>query len=478
MKRRDFVKKSAVGIAAFASTEIFDYAMPMTADALGTGGGIDILEGLYLLEQGKEKNVMPEIRPEIANNHRAVFLVETHVSALRDKQGLFSEARPQLFEIGKQVVPQIFVKGTHKGGNTLILPNFTNVPIDALRHNPAVGIITSPDFIAGFQTSLRELGNTNVIISSRGVNAQNHRQAGIYSVFDEHKINLIEANYLRFAHYDKKELNWYKIPKPMVWKRIPTTRPIGDKDCFFINMPTLKAHNIGPTLSVKNLQGAVPTGYGHFCNRWSMMEILARYSYNIDFDSDFVKNYYENVEAAFLKHRAAGFKHWDYENAYQAYEAKGGWEQFKKAKGDSKKTKEFMEGIPALLMHDEQWLQRALDSALTIKPNINIIEGIIGRDGSGFDTGKDEICNIIVIGLSMTEVDSIGSYIMGHNPNELPYTRVAKERGLGECDPKKIDLYWIRDNEVIPVRNLGEIKRYRLGVNFHTWKETGKRLFW
>jgi len=208
------------------------------------------------------------------------------------------------------------------------------------------------------------------------------------------------------------------------------------------------------------------------------MEILAKYSYNIDFDRDFVKNYYENVEAAFLKHRAAGFKHLDYENTYPAYEAKGGWEAFKKVKGDSEKTKEFMKDIKGPLMLDEQWIQRALDSASAIRPNINIIEGIIGRDGSGFDTGKDEICNILVIGLSMYEVDSIGSYIMGHDPNELPYTRVAKERGLGECDPAKIPLYWIRNGEIIPVKNLSEIKRYRLGVNMHTWAETGKRLFW
>ena len=89
-----------------------------------------------------------------------------------------------------------------------------------------------------------------------------------------------------------------------------------------------------------------------------------------------------------------------------------------------------------------------------------------------------ELCNIIVIGLSTLEVDSIGSYIMGHDPTELPYTRVGKERGLGECDPNKIDLYWIRNGEIVPVKDLSEIKRYRLGVNLHTWSETGKRLFW
>ena len=85
---------------------------------------------------------------------------------------------------------------------------------------------------------------------------------------------------------------------------------------------------------------------------------------------------------------------------------------------------------------------------------------------------------MLVIGLSKVEVDSIGSYIMGHDPAQLPYTRVARERGLGECDPSKIDLYWIRESEVVPIRDLAEIKRTPLGVNMHTWAETGKRLFW
>ena len=137
-----------------------------------------------------------------------------------------------------------------------------------------------------------------------------------------------------------------------------------------------------------------------------------------------------------------------------------------------------MSDINGPLMWDEIWCQRALDSSTAIKPGINIIEGILGRDGSGFNTGKDELCNIIIIGLSKTEVDSIGSYIMGHDPTELPYTRIAKERGLGECNPAKIDIYWIRNGEIVPVKNLTEIKWYRLGVNMHTWKETGERLFW
>ena len=419
---------------------------------------------------------MPEIRPEILNNPRTVFLIETHVDVPADEQGFFTEARPELVKIGSKVAADIFIKGNLKGGSTLIKPNFTTVPDKVL--SPVVGINTSPDFIAGFVEGLREIGNKNIVISDRGSNVVVHRKTGIYSVFDRYGINMIEANYRRFHHYRKKDLNWHKVSHPVVWKNIPTYRPIGDKDNTFINMAKLKCHNLGlTTLTIKNLQGAVPYGYGQYCNAWAALPALAQETYRINFKRDFVKDYQERVESAFLKHRAAGYKYWDYEGYYPEYEKRGGWSVFKKIKKKPEEVRKFMKGIESL-MWDEQWCQRALDSAEAIKPSLNIIEGVIGRDGSGFDTGTDELCNIVLVGLSMLEVDSVGSYMMGHDPKELLYTRIAKERGLGENDPNKIEICWIRNGEIIPVKNPGEIKRYRLGVNFHTWAETGKRLFW
>jgi uncharacterized protein (DUF362 family) len=474
MQRREFMKKAAIGGAAFAGLEAPRWAMPTYSEALNTGGGLGVEEGVYFLEQGKARNIMPEIRPEILNNPRAVFLIETFVRVSPDARGNFADARPELEYIGKSIVNQIFVKGSKKGGSTLVKPNFTSVP-DPVLH-PAVGINTSPDFVAGFIAGLREIGNTNVITSDRGTDVVNHRKNGIYEVFDRHRIRLIEANYQKFGDYGKKDLNWYKVKNPVVWKNIPTYRPIGDPDNFFINMPKLKCHNLGlTTLAIKNLQGAVPSGYGHYCDRWDSLPLLGK-TYGIDFKGDFVRDYQPRVEAAFLKHKAAGFKHWDKEGSYAKYQAKGGWEAFKKVKDDVKAKAEFMKGIDAL-MWDEQWCQRALDSASAIKPDINIIEGVIGRDGSGFDLGRDQLCNIIVVGLSMPEVDAVGSWIMGHNPAELPYTRIAKERGLGECDVNKIDLYWIREGQISKA-TVPELKRYWLGVNLHTWAETGERLFW
>ncbi len=477
MKRREFLQKAALGGGVFAGSALAGLAMPTFADEFyGSGGGIDIEEGLYLLEGGKGKNKMPEIRPEIRNNPRAVFLIETHVGVPRDERGFFTEARPELEEIGNKAVRDIFVPGSDTGGSTLIKPNFTTVPDHVL--SPVVGINTSCDFVAGFVGGLRDIGNTNVIVSDRGTTVVNHRKTGIYSVFDRHGINMIEANYRQFEHYSKQELNWHRVPKPVVWKRIPTYRPIGDRDNLFINMAKLKCHNLGlTTLTVKNLQGTVPHGYGQYCLSWAALPALAQRTYRINYKRDFVQDYQERIEQSFLRHRRAGYKYWDYENYYPEYEKRGGWDTFKKIRKNPAEVNEFMKGIERL-MWDEQWCQRALDSATAITPSINIIEGVIGRDGSGFDTGRDELTNVVIAGLSVFEVDAVGSYIMGHNPKELYYTRIAKERGLGENDPEKIQMYWIRGDSIVPVKNPEELRRFRLGVNLHTWTDTGTRLIW
>ncbi|HUT63932.1 MAG TPA: hypothetical protein VMZ04_08240, partial [Anaerolineae bacterium] len=144
MERREFLKKTMVSVAALGGAELTGFAMPMPVKAFGTGGGIDVEEGLYLLELGKAKNVTPEIRPEILNNPRAVFLIETHVSASPDERGFFTEARPQIEEAGKQVVSLIFIKGSKNGGSTIVRPNFTTVPDNVL--SPVCGINTSCDF--------------------------------------------------------------------------------------------------------------------------------------------------------------------------------------------------------------------------------------------------------------------------------------------------------------------------------------------
>ena len=485
MKRRDFINSAIIGAGSLAAAGLYDLVIPMDAGALGTGGGMGIEEGLYILEKGKEKNVIPEVRPEIRDNPRAVFLIETHVDAKKDRKGYdgyYKEAVPQLQAEGKRVASELFVKGTVKGGSTFIKPNFTHVPEH--RNHRTNGVYSSPDFIVGVVEQLRKIGNTNVICGEGPTNARNHRHGGAYDAFDSGNVNMIEMGYEKFSHYTKDELNWKKVPDSLIWKRIPYCRPVGDPDNFLINIATLKVHETSiTTLTTKNLQGCVPKGYGQFCIPWIDTEARA-YRDGIDFKRHFHKDYYHRVEEQFLKHRAAGFKRWEdnvnQSGSYERYEELGGWNTFRKLKLNSQGYKDFVNEIGPL-MRQEMWIQRGLDNASVLKPQMNIIEGIIGLDGTALNNykiGEDRLCNIIIAGLSTFEVDAVGNYIMGHDPREIWYTRVAKERDLGECDINRIDIYWIRDGKIIPVKNLAEIKRHPLGLNWAFQDDPEQRLFW
>lgn len=291
---------------------------------------------------------------------------------------------------------------------------------------------------------------------------------------------MIEAGYERWSHFTKNEVNWRKASNSLIWNNIPYFRPIADPDNFLINVAVLKCHFTGlTTLAVKNLQGCVPRGYGQFCTAWEALEPYAERA-GIDFPKGYHQDFQKRIEAEFIKHRAAGFKRWDYDGAYKRYEEKGGWAAYSKAKKNPGSLEEFTSDISGLMRH-EMWIHSGLDNAAVLKPDINIILGIIGLDGDEHNSNKigdDQLCNMVIAGISPFEVDAVGSYFMGHDPREIWYTRVAKEKGYGECDPEKIKIYWIRNKEIIPLKSLSEIKRHPLGINWSRLKDPNERLFW
>ena len=483
MKRRDFLTKVAIGTGGFAVMTLADIIDLEEAQAFPTSGGMGIEEALYNLEMGKEKNIMPDIRPEIKNNPRAVFLIETHVNARRDERGLYSEAVPQLQAAGKSVAERIFVKGNIKGGSTFFKPNFTHVfPSD---YHRTTGVYSSPDFIGGMVTQLRDLGNTNLIAGEGPTAARTHRNGGVYDAFDEVGLDMIEAGYARFEDFAKKELNWKNVENSPVWKRIPFVRPQGDEDNFLINVSSMKCHFTAlTTLTVKNIQGSVPRGYGQFCTSWIQAEAGAIRD-GIEFKRDFHHDFYQRVEKLYVQHRNAGFKRWEanksHNGDYDRYLELGGWDTFRKIKINSGEYREFVREVGPI-MRQEMWIHRGLEAAAAIKPDINIIEGIIAVDGEELhrdNIGTHQLLNMVMVGMSPFETDAVGSWFMGHDPRELWYTRVMKERGFGENDVNNIDIYWIRDDGSIePVKSLSEITRRRIGLNWARSENPDERLFW
>ena len=75
----------------------------------------------------------------------------------------------------------------------------------------------------------------------------------------------------------------------------------------------------------------------------------------------------------------------------------------------------------------ETWATRCIDNNSVLKPGLNVIEGIYGRDGNGFYQGphngaaQDFLTNIIIFGKNTFYVDIIGKWLGGHEPEILVF---------------------------------------------------------
>ena len=122
-------------------------------------------------------------------------------------------------------------------------------------------------------------------------------------------------------------------------------------------------------------------------------------------------------------------------------------------------------------MWDEQWGQRTIDTLNALKPDINIVEGVISRDGDAFGNGTDYLSNYVVVGLDLVAVDVVTSYLMGHDPAELYYLKIADERGYGPINIASIPVFMMEGKEIKRVQDYRSLERYRLGVDLHSRKE-------
>jgi len=108
-----------------------------------------------------------------------------------------------------------------------------------------------------------------------------------------------------------------------------------------------------------------------------------------------------------------------------------------------------------------------------------VMDGTIAGNGPGPRTMKPEIKNVILASADQVAIDAVASKMMGFEPMEIKYIRLAHERGLGVGDLKDIEI--VGDN--ISKENWG----FEVGVNvavafvkpfwFSTWLNRFQKIF-
>lgn len=361
-------------------------------------------------------------------------LVEEHPNAVfvRRARAASFEDREAFHEAGYAMAEALLASSGGADGRTFVLK--PNVVVGS-QHKPTPdgkpaasdqGIVTDPDFVGGIVRRLQELGARRIFVAEGGgptPMGPTFEERGYGRMARERGIELLDFN-KEPGTYAAHELNWTPVDG-VVFSSIPFIRPVNDPDAVFLNVPTMKTHNLGViSLCGKALQGTIAMGYRHFCS--SIQGAIDKVPGS---GQHYQPDFLERIQQGYERHLAAGYSRWD------------------------------QEGV-----RYEEYAQRTCDAVQAHQGFLNIVEGVIGRDGTAFHQGKDVLCNLTLGGLSPVSVDAVTAYLMGHNPAKIGYLAVASERGLGEIDPTRIPVFLLTEDGPVECHHPDEVGRVELGV--------------
>ncbi len=330
------------------------------------------------------------LHPFIQAHPEAVFILRTNVTDRKDAAAKQS--------IGKALAGQLFTlqdkPGISLSSKIAIKPNLTY----NAKSGDTYAIVTDREFLGGMIDGMKETGFS----------------AGQIYVRDGLGTRQTDTKYQDMAartgvHYDdstERETAMRDCPGGVVFKRAGYMGPFMHPGAYVINVAKFKAHPMGVTLCVKNLQGLTVSPWLPFCK--GLQSKIA---------GDFQPDAQKHCDALCGQHKKAGIPRWDSDQA--------GWM--------------------------EMWVQRALDNISVVKSavGLNVIEGISGQNGNAFTEGPGPggtaevfLTNLVVFAKDPFRADIVGHWLGGHEPGNFALFHLAKERGLSTAlDPRNIPIY-------------------------------------
>lgn len=348
------------------------------------------------------------VHPFVEANPKAVFIKRTRVPQKMDEAAKLKE--------GIAFAREVFVpadSGIPISHRIILKPNFTSVR-NKRPNEDNWGTGTDPQFYEGILIGLKELGLKKFhFLEANNFHTWNYR--GLADINDRHGVEVNEPERRARNFRDSYEMNWTKVPDPVVYTHIPHYAPVNEPDTWLLNIAKWKSHGMCMTLSTKNEQGLVVKPYVRFCPGWQMVTGVP----------DFMK---ENIHPE-VERRVNSFFDRHVRMNYARYQ-----------------SKDTLGPI-----HQEIWAHKTCDNAQTLRTGLAVIEGIYGRDGDGFGVGTDYMTNLVMFGKDKLRLDLIGMYLGGHEPGNVNLFRIAKERGLLDTfNPREVPVYEWEDGK--PVR--------------------------
>jgi len=387
-----------------------------------TAGAAGILGASSASAKKNKANTGPgfDVHPFLKAHPEAVFIHVTDVKEKTDAGAIRS--------VGQTLSRELIVKtdnGGYSNSNRItIKPNWTcSGPKDGSPVIEKLGVNTDPNFVEGWVQSMKETGPDKYFIRECACPSA-WEAMGWTGMAERNGIDLRDLSSMDYWEIED-QINLIDIPDGVVFKKKGYMAPMNEEDTFLLNIAKFKAHGMGITGAVKNLQGITGRKFSNFCGSYD--QIRGRYGKKY---AKFMKRGFEKkIEKLHKKHLAMGIPRWDRPGA------EGGiWQ--------------------------EQWCNRMLDSLSVTPTGINVIEGIYGQDGNGFGKGphekigrgktssRDYMSNIVIFGMDPIKCDIIAHWLAGHEPGNFGLFHIAMERGMSDVlNPHDIPVFNWNDGQ-------------------------------
>ena len=357
------------------------------------------------------------VHPFIESHPKAVFLKRTSVADKMDEAAKLREG----IEFARDVFVPQDTPGVPVSHRVILKPNFTSVR-NQRPNEDNWGTGTDPQFYEGILTGLKELGLKRFyFLEANNFHSWNYR--GLADINDRHGVECNEPERRARNFRDGYELTWTKVPDPVIYTEIPHYAPVNEPDTWLLNIAKWKSHGMCMTLSTKNVQGLVVKPFVRFCPGWQGVTGVPAFMkpwIHPDVERR-VKRFFDN-------HVKLNYARYD-------------------SRADLSPV------------HQEIWAHKTCDNSQVIKPGLNIIEGIYGRDGDGFGIGNDHLTNLVMFSKDRFRLDMIGMFLGGHEPGNVNLFRIAKDRGLlDNFNPWEVEIYEWTANGPSP-RKLADFPR-------------------
>jgi uncharacterized protein (DUF362 family) len=364
------------------------------------------------------------LHPFIEAHPEAVFIKRTQVAAKTDA----AAKKAAGMELAKEVLTLSDKPGIPLTHQIAIKPNLTCTSGFGSTEG-GMGIITDRFFMEGLIEGMKGLGFPAENMAMRegnwmgeGYCSSEYQVTGYNEVAERTGVHVLDFPTGRKIYeltlnalQEGTEVVWKDCPGGVVFKRIGYVAPFNHPESWLLDVAKFKAHGMGMTLTVKNLQGMCISPYVRFCEG---VENTLKHPAHIR--QDFQPDLEEHVARLHKEHLEAGVPRWD------------------------RPGRDWNSGYGM-----EMWAQRTCDSHSVTRPGLCIIEGIYGRNGDAFMKGpgpkgeaEDFMTNVLIFGKNPFRVDIIGNWLAGHEPGNFGLFHIARERGLVDVlNPVEVPVY-------------------------------------